>query len=124
MFLRFMVLAMRLMRSLTGALLALTLVLTSFSAGVARGQSAPVDVVEICRGLTVTSIAIDAEGHPVGHVHLCDDGLMALFADVGMAAPILPLNAVWQAVDTDRATVTGVTHEAPRPAARGPPLFL
>ena len=112
------------LRTPIGLLLTCALVLTSFSAGVARGQAAPVGTVEVCRGLTVLSVAIDAHGAPVDSVHLCDDGVMALFAMAGLAS-VAPIEArVWVRLEhvTDQRLFS--TRHAVARKARGPPLSL
>ena len=115
---------MSLTRGLLAPLLIVVLAMTGFAAGVARGQAAPVGLVEICRGLTVVKVAVDADGHAVGHVHLCDDGMMALFASVGLAGVEDGVSFVWQAVAGDVRDTALTSADRPSATARGPPLSL
>jgi hypothetical protein len=109
-------------------LLCLALVVGSMSMAVARGQSVAAaqagSTIEICSGYGVTTITLDAQGNPVGPVHLCPDCLAGLAAYL---PPNLPPLAAW-ASTTRRATLAG-DHVAVRAAgvlvtrARGPPLL-
>ena len=105
-------------------LLSLTLVVTSVSAGIARGQATPVGTVELCRGLTTVSVQVDADGVPVTHVHLCPDGVMTLVSDLSDGHVLLVPLAVW-ARDRPVSVVTVRSgRDVPRATARGPPLSV
>jgi hypothetical protein len=111
-----------LFRASAALVLVASLVLTTLAAGVARGQAAPVGTVEICRGLTVVSVPVDADGAPVSPLHLCADGVTALYGETSVAAP-----AVAPPVSLQPITSRGMTSLAPRfaahtPRARDPPL--
>ncbi|WP_209361960.1 hypothetical protein [Sagittula salina] len=111
------------MRSLTAALLAVALVVTSLSAGMARGQATPVGVVEVCQGLTIVSVEVDGEGNPVRHVHLCPDGVMSLVAPLAVADFDVPI-AYWMPVTPVIETGGRGSVDAPQGVARGPPFTL
>ncbi|WP_050772460.1 hypothetical protein [Sagittula stellata] len=115
---------MSLTRGLLAPLLIVVLAMTGLAAGMARGQATPVGSMEICRGLTVVEVAVDAEGRAIGHVHLCDDGMMALFASVGLAVAQGGMSFIWQAVESDPQATALADAERPSATARGPPLFL
>lgn len=115
---------MHVMRSLIGAVMALMLVFTSLSAGVARGTATPVGVVEICEGVTSVSLTVDAQGKPVRHVHLCPDGVMSLVTQtVGPIDFVAPVS-VWVAVSPVMARVAVTGRGGVVARARGPPLAL
>jgi hypothetical protein len=77
------------MRQITGLILAALLVLTSATLGSARGQAMAVGQIVICSGQGIVSVTVDAEGNPVGGVHVCPDCVLTLLAVTG-AAPDLP----------------------------------
>jgi len=109
-------------RSLLALSLALIVAATSLTMAVARGQARVAGEIVICTGLGVTVIAVDAEGNPTGPAHICPDMVLAMLA----APPLAPV--ILTSPDTARrapdlpepATARG--GDAPRPAARGPPL--
>lgn len=72
-------------RPLFGLFLALCLALTSVSLAVARVQAPMTGWAELCG--TAGAVAVDAEGRPVGPVHLCPD-CIAAFAVADLAAPL------------------------------------
>ncbi|MGR3491111.1 MAG: hypothetical protein ACU0DW_03560 [Shimia sp.] len=111
-------------RCLIAPLIAL-LVLTSVAFGAARGQAPATDRVELCAGLIVKHILLDAEGNEVsGHV-LCADAALALLAAVD-AAPISD-----RSVPSEYALFTPRFSDARDavppldvPQARGPPFLI
>ncbi|MBN2905770.1 MAG: hypothetical protein JXJ18_03570 [Rhodobacteraceae bacterium] len=84
---------MRFLRSFVGAGLALLLVFTSVSLAAARGQPLPAGQIVICTGMGLQTVAVDAQGKPVGAAHVCPDGLAAIVA-LGLAPPVLPERAL------------------------------
>ncbi len=100
------------------------LAVTSLSAAAARGQSDAVGSMVICRGLTVVTVMIDAEGNPVEVRHICADGAQALFADAGLSATFAVVSLTWRPIPWDLARVLPGGRDAPRAQARGPPVFL
>lgn len=110
------------LRLINALFLSLTLVITSISMAVARGQSPDIgtDIV-ICTGVGMTTITIGPDGQPIKKTHLCPDGV-SIFAAAFTTpiVPVLPSVMVWRlALPTDTVILP---QEAPSPAARGPPL--
>ena len=60
------------LRLFAGLLLALIVAIASVVLAVARGKPRMVDWVEICGG-DGTEVSVDAQGQPVGIIHLCPD---------------------------------------------------
>ncbi len=102
--------------------LSLTLVLTSFSMAMARGQNPDMgtDMV-ICTGVGMVTITIGADGEPVETAHICPDA-MSIFAATTITHDIpAPLTALqWRVMAPD--TVLTQPQETLSPSARGPPL--
>ena len=61
----------------------------------AGGMSPSVDMMELCTGDTIVMVAVDAEGQPTGHSHICPEFTLMLSEAV---APVINL----QAPDTAR----------------------
>lgn len=109
-------------RAFSAILLSLVLGLASLTMAVARAQSAAVDgQITICSGYGVVSVAVDANGNPVGPVHPCPDCLanflLATLPSPQAAAEALP-----------RLSRLSVAHPPTRlaqhdiqPKSRGPP---
>jgi len=57
--------------------LALTIVLTSSAMVVARSQTDSVGSIVICTGKGPMSVAVDADGQPIGPAHICPDCLQS-----------------------------------------------
>ncbi|WP_425072221.1 hypothetical protein [Sagittula sp. S175] len=112
------------MRPLIALFVALTLAVTSLSAGVARGQAAPAGVIELCQGLTTVSVAVDADGAPVSHVHLCPDGVMSLLAGIAPVVVVAAPSPVWDTLDRELGAQVLAAQAAPRGVARGPPSLV
>jgi len=109
-------------RRLLALSLALILAATSLTMAVARGQARVAGEIVICSGLGVTVITVDAQGNPTGPAHICPDMALALLAAPPAAALTLtPPDTARRAPGLpEPATARGA--DAPRPAARGPPL--
>ncbi|WP_092884684.1 DUF2946 family protein [Roseicitreum antarcticum] len=80
-------------RLCSGLLLALVLAATSVSMAVARQQAAAGMTVVICTSVGLETITLDADGNPVGPVHLCP---------LCLAAADLPPGTVLGAVGESR----------------------
>lgn len=79
---------------LTGALMALLLVLTGQSLAAARGAPGPAGEIVLCTGAGPVTVLVDENGQPVGHAHICPDCTMQLLAAVaGQAGAPLVLDA-------------------------------
>ena len=78
------------LRIVTAYSLAMMLGLTSLTLASARGHAPAVGSIEICTGMGMQVIQVDAEGNPVGTPHICPDGIAA-FVHVDAVVPVLPL---------------------------------
>lgn len=109
---------------LLGVLMALVMALTSQAMAVARAAPGPSGIIELCTGSGPVMVAVDADGQPVGHPHLCPDYAAHAF-DLACLAP-----ATLRPPETLRrlhgATPAVQTHPLalPRPQARGPPVHV
>jgi len=102
-------------------LLALVIAATAVHVGVVRGQAKAAGSIVLCTGSGPVGVAVDADGAPVGPVHVCPDCVMSV-----LAAPDAPAVAVRRAAMARRLSfvpghVAGVSRAAARPRARGPP---
>lgn len=114
----------RYIRSFAGVCLAALLALTSLSAALARGQADPVGSLVICRGLTVVTIMVDAEGNPVETPHVCPDAALTLFVDSGVVAPDETVRQRLTPVRWGIEPAPAASWHAPGSQARGPPVRL
>jgi hypothetical protein len=117
----------RIFRPIGLLILCFALVAGSVSMAVARGQAAALSqggtTLVICSGYGVMTVTLDAEGKPVGPVHLCPQCLagLAAYMPPGLAA-VLP-----KILPSEKAAALEGAHQ-PRSAgvlvtrARGPPL--
>jgi len=111
-------------RLINAIFLSLSLVITSFSMAVARGQNPDfgTDIV-ICSGVGMTTITIGPDGEPIKKTHICPDGLsifVAIFAPV--IIPVQPSAMQWRAVPVVAAFTRLL--QTLSPSARGPPLVV
>lgn len=112
------------MRSALGCFLVVVLAVTSLSGAVARGQADAAGTMVICRGLTVVTVPVDAQGQPVEISHICPDAVLTLFADVG-GAPVWPAHMLtWTPVVWVCDLACGASAPTVAAQARGPPSFL
>lgn len=104
--------------------LALLIGLTGYEAAVARGTAAPVGQMVICTGQGLMTVAVDAEGQPIGPVHVCPDAVLGFFAATSAAAVEPRRIIVWRSVsfDVDPGVVSGCCD--PHAKARAPPAFV
>ena len=95
------------LRRLMAVALALVIALTSSHMVLARSHAAAVDRVVICSGYGVMTIDLDADGNPIGPVHLCPECMAAHgFAVLADPARVLrpettALSLAWALVKTD-----------------------
>ncbi len=110
--------------SVLALLLALVMVLTSQAMAVARSAAGPSGLIELCTGTGPIMVAVDANGQPVGHPHICPDFAAHAF-DVGAGmAPCAPVRQIARALRFDTLPVTALSRIAPAPQARGPPFTV
>ncbi|MBZ4690620.1 MAG: hypothetical protein JG765_1871 [Cereibacter sp.] len=113
---------MRLRPLLTLALV-LALALTSLTMAVARGQAMPAGEMVICSGYGVTTVAVDAQGKPVGVLHPCPKCLSALSLWLAPAAPEgLSAPPGQQRLRKPVEALASAEHDPDAPRARGPPV--
>ncbi|SNT00344.1 hypothetical protein [Antarctobacter heliothermus] len=112
------------MRPLFGIVLAVILAVTSQSAAFARGQAGPAGTMVICRGLTVSTVLVDADGQPMQVQHICPDAALALFVATGMVPPPTARSLVWRSVTWDAPPQVSGLLVSIAARARGPPAFL
>lgn len=110
-------------RLCTAMLLALSLALTGYGAGFARGQAPAVGEIVICRGLTTVTLPADSEGQPTSAPHLCPDGVMALFDWPGVPVVQTAALPVWTGVLLPAAGAAATGRSGVAAQARGPPSF-
>lgn len=110
-------------RPLFVLLLGLALAASSVTVAIARGPAAASHQVVICTGTGVTTLAVDAQGRPVGPVHPCPDclaGLMtAALPDPATLATALSAPTLVPWLPAPQASAGPL---ALPPCARGPPL--
>lgn len=101
--------------------LALILSVTSFTLASARGHAPVAGKIEICSGLGLQTITVDADGNPVGPPHICPDGV-ASFLTVDASVPVLPLRRLANGERLRLPQGNARVQPAPVQAvARGPP---
>jgi len=79
-------------RSVLAVLLSAFVVALSVAAGHARGQAPAAGHAVLCTGHGTVTIAVDADGAPIGMRVLCPDCALTLLA--GVAPPVPALGAV------------------------------
>ncbi|WP_421905033.1 hypothetical protein [Mameliella sp.] len=115
---------MRKLRTSIGILLAMVLAFTGLSAAYARGQADPAGSIVICRGLTVVTILVDAEGQPVEPPHICPDAATVLFVETGAIALSFAPGLTWRAVDWQQPEEILPRQAKAQVRVRGPPPIL
>lgn len=111
-------------RQLNALFLSITLVLTSYSMAVARGQNPDIgNGMVICTGVGMITMTIGPDGEALKTTHICPDA-MSLFAAITLVqdTPVLP-NAMHRRARLPSSTI-GQPQEVLSPAARGPPLAV
>lgn len=109
------------LRPLLTLLLAAALAWAGVTMAVARGQAPLAERMVICSGYGMVVVDLDAEGNPVGPVHLCPDCTLALLPGP-LAAPAAPRPAprlLHRLLPPAAPASAGKAVETPR--ARGPP---
>lgn len=112
-------------RMISALFLSVVLGLASFTMAAARAQSASIaGEITICSGYGVVSIAVDADGNPVGTVHPCPDCLSGLhLADLpGAPATALPAQRSSRIARPHADALH--TQSALQPKSRGPPVLI
>ncbi len=69
-------------------LFALILALTSGAMAVARGQTHAAGMIVLCTGSGPVTVAVDADGQPVGPAHVCPDCALSLIVAVAAPDPV------------------------------------
>jgi hypothetical protein len=112
---------MRPCRSSLSVLLALLVAVTAVHVGAMRGHAKAAGSIVLCTGAGPVSIAVDAEGAPVGYGHVCPDCVMSVLAAVD--APDVAADRVGSArcVSFGAMPVTRVSAAVAHPRVRGPP---
>lgn len=111
-------------RSLAAMSLAVLIALTSAQVAAARGQATPAGTLVICRGLTLVTIHVDAEGRETESPHLCPEAALSLFATGFTESPDLladpgVIRLVWSPFQRARVVRNGAVTRA-----RGPPTVI
>ncbi len=108
-------------RPLVALCLSLMLVLTSGAMAVARGQATASGSVVLCTGSGPVAVQVDAEGQPVGPVHICPDCALSLL-DAEITGPDSP-SVDLTVTSLDRPAHKAETAQAHTPdaQARAPP---
>ena len=117
---------MKRFRPLAGLLLALIVAVASLGLAVARVQPPMAEWtwVDLC-GDGAAEVAVDAQGQPVGMIHLCPDCIAAFaFASLPLpAAPPLPPQTAGR-VTSPAVLLSVALRPAPEQDARGPPVLI
>ena len=108
---------------LFGLLLAVMLALSSVTIAVARGQVAVGGTIVICSGYGLVSVALDADGNPVGPLHPCPECL-AGWTSILVAHTALPLRPQTRSTRLlSMASALPLARSAPVASARDRPRF-
>ncbi len=112
------------LRACLSVLLAVTLVVTAQTLAAARAQPAPAGTMVICAAQGLVTVAVDAQGEPVGPPHICPDGALALMAGPApVAAPLSRADVTRIARAFDTRARAPLQPFVPF-AARAPPRLL
>jgi hypothetical protein len=111
------------MRFVVSLILALTVALTSVTMAQARNHPRPAGTIELCTGLGMIALSVDAQGNPTGPMLPCPDCTPALTALPGADQPLPGLARSLVLL----ARVPADTPAPPRPLAlhrhaRAPPV--
>lgn len=110
------------LRSLLAIALSCVLVLTGGAMAAARGQAGPAGQMVICSGGAVVMVAMDADGKPVGPVHICPDCALTLLAAV-VPPDMVPVPAPAAArIAFERAETIAGSASLIHARARAPPV--
>jgi len=108
-------------RSLVSVLLALLVAVTAIHVGSLRGQAKAAGSIVLCTGTGPVSIAVDADGQPVGPAHVCPDCVLSVLAAVDAPAAALHRCPTGRRLSFAAARVAGRSRAGACPRARGPP---
>lgn len=110
-------------RSLLACLCAIVLAATSVPMAVARAQAPAAGLVELCIGERSVTLAVDADGRPLGHRHLCPDCVPAVTTDLPPAAqgPVRPVALPRRSAPAPASSPTRPAAASAPPPARAPP---
>lgn len=102
-------------------LLVAVLVLTGHSMAIARGMQTNAGLMELCTGTGPVMIAIDADGNPTGHSHICPEFSLSLLDAVApVPALAVPVEMRGQKISSLHEVSLGVIR-AIETSARAPP---
>lgn len=109
------------MKRLFSLLLVLVVILTSQQLALARGQALAAGEMVLCVGGGMMTVAVDAQGRPVGPAHVCPDGVMS-FVGTALPAMILPQTGTVTVADLPQGAAQNMAAAlVAQPIARGPP---
>ncbi|WP_299351863.1 hypothetical protein [uncultured Shimia sp.] len=109
------------LRKQIAILLVAVLVLTGHSMAIARGMPTASGVMELCTGSGPVMIAVDAEGNPTGHTHICPEFSLSLMDAVApVPALAVPVETRGQKITSVHDVSLGVIR-AVEASARAPP---
>ena len=112
------------LRTVLSLMLSLLLVVTSHSAGYARGAERAVDQMVICVGVQSVVVYVDTEGQPTSAPHFCPDcalhalAVPAQFSMVPSAITLSPAALAWD-VELAHEQARRTTRQA-----RAPPILI
>ncbi len=111
------------MRPLLALFLCTVIVATGGAMAAARGQAAVAGQIVLCTGSGPVTVEVDAQGQPVGPVHICPDCAMSLLAAVA-APPLTEAGFAARTTALSFGTASRRAARAPvtRPRARAPPI--
>ena len=105
--------------------LALLIAVTSQHMALARGMSTDVaGQVILCTGQGVTTVAVDAQGNPVGPVHICPDCALSFMDTVASSVVVDPLVVHMQTLGQTFVAALQNPSVLILVNARGPPLSV
>ncbi len=103
-------------------LLVAVLVLTGHSMAIARGMHGAAGLMELCIGDSAVMVAVNADGNPTGHSHICPEFSLSLMDAVApVPALAVPVAMRGQKIDRQEEVQLGVIR-AIRTSARAPPV--
>lgn len=109
-------------RMIHALFLSLTLVLTSYSVAVARGQNPDIGTgLVICTGVGMTTITVGPDGEPVATTHICPDAMSFFATSIGGQIFSAQPKAMQWRIKLPKASAVRPA-ETLSPSARGPPL--
>ncbi|WP_088623510.1 hypothetical protein [Oceanicola sp. 22II-s10i] len=110
------------LRPILALALALMMAVTAQAAAIARGMPGAAGYAELCTGTGPVMVAIDADGQPIGHAHLCPDNAFLILQAIALP-PVLPV-PVARIGRLERTPYSTSAHArlSPTAIARGPPV--